>query len=148
MWNGYDARLVDARGAHRCGIEHVIGMVGRGVLLDVARLKGVAFLEDGYPITSVELDATAEAQGVEVRRGDFCIVRTGQMEERLARGEWGTYAGGAVPGLAFETFDWIFEREAAICAGGAGRGWRTLSARARRPGSRSASARPPDHAAC
>ena len=91
MWNGYDARLVDARGAHKCGIEHVIGkMVGRGVLLDVARHKGVDFLDDGYAITVADLEATAQAQGIEVRRGDFCIVRTGQMEERLAKGEWGT----------------------------------------------------------
>ena len=99
MWNGYDARLVDCRGAHKCGIEHAIGkMVGRGVLLDVARHKGAAFLADGYAITVADLDATAQAQGVEVQRGDFCIVRTGQMEERLARGEWGTYAGGPAPG--------------------------------------------------
>ena len=118
MWNGYDARLVDARGAKRCGIEHVIGrMVGRGVLLDVARHKGASCLEDGYPITTADLDATAKAQGVEVRRGDFCIVRTGQMEERLAKGEWGTYAGGPAPGLAFETCAWIFEKEiATICS--------------------------------
>jgi kynurenine formamidase len=118
MWNGYDARLVDSRGAHKCGIEHVIGrMVGRGVLLDVARHMGKAFLEDGYPISVADLGATAEAQGVEVRRGDFCIVRTGQMEERLARGDWGSYAGGPAPGLAFETCDWIAEKEiAAICS--------------------------------
>lgn len=33
MWNGYDARLVDSRGAKRCGVEHAVGkMVGRGVL--------------------------------------------------------------------------------------------------------------------
>ncbi|MGH6945046.1 MAG: cyclase family protein, partial [Geminicoccaceae bacterium] len=76
MWNGYDARLVDSRGAPRCGIEHTIGkMVGRGVLLDVARHKGVDFLEDGYPITTSDLEATVQAQNVEVRRGDFCIVR-------------------------------------------------------------------------
>ena len=47
MWNGYDARLVDARGAHRCGIEHVIGkMVGRGVLLDPAAGEGHAQRRD------------------------------------------------------------------------------------------------------
>ena len=92
-------------------------MVGRGVLLDVARHKGVDFLEDGYPITIDDLEATAEAQGVAVRRGDFCIIRTGQMEERLARGEWGTYAGGPAPGLAFETCDWMANKEiATICS--------------------------------
>jgi kynurenine formamidase len=117
MWNGYDARLVDANGAHKNGIEHTSDkMVGRGVLLDVARHAGVDFLEDGMAITNDDLDATAEAQGVEVRRGDFVIVRTGQMGQRLSSKEWGGYAGGDAPGLAFETAEWIFGKEiAAIC---------------------------------
>jgi kynurenine formamidase len=118
MWNGYDARLVDCRGAKKCGIEHAIGkMVGRGILLDVARHKGVAVLENGYAITTADLERTAAAQNVEVCRGDFCIVRTGQMEERLARGEWDGYAGGDAPGLALETCEWMFEQEiATICS--------------------------------
>src|SRR6476661_4372732 len=51
MYNGYDATLVDARGAKKLGIEHVRDkMVGRGVLLDVARNKGLDSLADGYAI--------------------------------------------------------------------------------------------------
>jgi len=117
MWNGYDARLVDSNGAKKNSIDKVKDrMVGRGVLLDVARHVGVECLEDGTAITNDDLDAAARAQGVEIRRGDFVIVRTGQMEERLAKGEWGGYAGGDAPGLAFETCDWIFKKEiAAIC---------------------------------
>ena len=117
MYNGYDARLVDSNGARRNGIEHTRNkMVGRGVLLDVARFKGVDALRDGERITNRDLDDTAAAQGVEVRRGDFVIVRTGQQEAYLAKGEWGTYAGGDAPGLAFETAYWIHEKEiAAIC---------------------------------
>ncbi len=117
MWNGYDARLVDSNGAQKNGIEKTKArMVGRGVLLDVARHCGAGHLEDGMAITSADLDATAKAQGVEVRRGDFVIVRTGQMEQRLAAGEWGGYAGGDAPGLAFETAEWIHKKEiAAIC---------------------------------
>src|SRR5690606_8503115 len=100
MWNGYDARLVDASGAKKNGIEKTRDrMVGRGVLLDVARHCGAPYLEDGLAITCEDLDATAAAQGVEVRRGDFVIVRTGQMEQRLAAGDWGGYAGGDAPGL-------------------------------------------------
>ncbi|MGH6915137.1 MAG: cyclase family protein, partial [Geminicoccales bacterium] len=92
-------------------------MVGRGVLLDIARHKGVDALDDGYPISVDDLERAAAAQGVEVRRGDFCIVRTGQMEQRLARGAWDGYAGGDAPGLAFETCEWIFEKEiATICS--------------------------------
>ena len=117
MWNGYDAKLVDSGGAHRNGIEKTKAkMVGRGVLLDVARHYRRPFLDDGTAITIEDLDATAAAQGVEVRRGDFVIVRTGQMGDRLKSGEWGGYAGGDAPGLAFETASWVFQREiAAIC---------------------------------
>jgi kynurenine formamidase len=114
MWNGYPATLVDSRGAHKNGIEKFANkVVGRGVLLDVARYKRVEFLQDGYGITNTDLDATAKAQGVEVRRADFVIVRTGQMEDRLKKGDWGGYAGGPAPGLAFETLDWIHGKQIA-----------------------------------
>jgi kynurenine formamidase len=118
MWNGYPAILVDSRGAKKCGIEHFRDkMVGRGVLLDVARYKNVSHLEDGYPVTIDDLEKTAAKQKVEIRRGDFLIVRTGQMENCLQKGAWGGYAGGDAPGLAFETCDWIFKKEiAAICS--------------------------------
>jgi hypothetical protein len=87
MWNGYDARLVDSTGAAKNGIEKVKDrMVGRGVLLDVARFKGVDHLEDGCGISTGDLEQTAKAQGVEIRKGDFVIFRTGQMEQRLKAG--------------------------------------------------------------
>ncbi len=117
MWNGYDARLVDSDGAHKNGIEKVKAkMVGRGVLLDVARYLGVDSLDDGQAISVEDLEATQKAQGVEVRRGDFVIVRTGHMERCQAQGDWGGYAGGEAPGLAFDTANWIYDKEiAAIC---------------------------------
>jgi kynurenine formamidase len=117
MWNGYDARLVDSAGAKKNGIEKTRAkMAGRGVLIDVARFHGVESLEDGIAITVDDLIQTARKQGVSVRQGDFVIVRTGHMERCLSSGEWGGYAGGDAPGLAFETAEWIFESEiAAIC---------------------------------
>jgi kynurenine formamidase len=87
------------------------------VLLDVARYKGVPWLEDGYGISNDDLDATAKAQGVEVRKGDFVIVRTGQMERCLSEGKWGSYAGGDAPGVKFENAYWSHAKEiAAICS--------------------------------
>ena len=117
MYNGYDARLVDARGARKLGIEHVRDrMAGRGVLLDVARFKGVPSLDDGYAVTVADLEACARAQGVTVRKGDFVLVRTGHQERCLARKDWTGYAGGDAPGLAFETCYWIRNTDiAAIC---------------------------------
>src|ERR687888_1170948 len=81
MWNGYDCREVTSLGAQKCGIEKTKNkMVGRGVFLDVARVLGKEELEDGYPITNVDLDKAAKAHGVTMKRGDYVIVRTGQME--------------------------------------------------------------------
>ncbi|HEX2655237.1 MAG TPA: cyclase family protein [Xanthobacteraceae bacterium] len=118
MYNGFDAKLVDSKGLAKCGIEHSKNkMIGRGVLLDVARFKGVDHLEDGYGISNEDLDATAKAQKVEIRRGDFVIVRTGQMERCLKTGQWGGYAGGDAPGVKFENCYWSHEKEiAAICS--------------------------------
>ena len=117
MYNGYDAKLVDARGAKKLGIEHVRDkMAGRGVLLDVARHKGVDSLDDGYAIINADLDACAKAQRVDIRKGDFVIVRTGHQERCLKKKDWHGYAGGDAPGVAFETCYWIREHDiAAIC---------------------------------
>src|SRR3984957_15523574 len=46
MYNGFDAREADSSGLGKLGIEHTRNkMVGRGVLLDVARFRGVPWLE-------------------------------------------------------------------------------------------------------
>ncbi len=79
MYNGFDANLVDVKGAKKLGIENVRDkMVGRGVLLDVARFKGVESLDDGYAITNKDLDTPPAAQGVEIRKG--------RLRDRGARG--------------------------------------------------------------
>ncbi|MQA84097.1 MAG: cyclase family protein [Streptosporangiales bacterium] len=115
MWNGHDAGHVTANGAARCGVEHWRErFVMRGVLLDVARHKGLDALEPGYAITSDDLDETAARQRVEVRRGDALIIRTGQLEER--RGRWGDYSGGPAPGLSLHTAPWLAEHEVAALA--------------------------------
>lgn len=117
MYNGHDAREVDSSGCGKLGIEHARSkMVGRGVLLDVARFRRMDFLPDGYGISNAELDDCAAAAGVTIGRGDFVIIRTGQLEKCLRTG-WGTYAGGDAPGVKFENCYWCQDKEiAAICS--------------------------------
>ena len=114
MWNGYDCREVTSAGAQKCGIEKTKAkMVGRGVFLDLPKVKGKDALEDGYGITCDDLNEAAEVLEVEVGRGDFVIVRTGQMETKLKEGSWDGYPGGDAPGFSFETLEWIQDREIA-----------------------------------
>src|SRR6476661_10902187 len=80
MWNGYDCRNVTSAGAQKAGIEKTKEkMVGRGVLLDVARALGKKWLPDGFAITNEVLDFTEKKHGVRVRRGDYLMVRTGHI---------------------------------------------------------------------
>src|SRR5262245_48648613 len=52
-------------------------MVGRGVLLDVAKYKGQDPLPSKYWITLDDMQNAAKAQGVEIRKGDILLIRTG-----------------------------------------------------------------------
>jgi kynurenine formamidase len=114
MWNGYDCRNVTSGGAQKAGIEKTREkMVGRGVLLDVARAMGKKWLPDGFAITGEMLDHTERKHGVQVRRGDYLMVRTGHIERCLQSKSWDGYPGGDAPGLAFESVDWIHKREIA-----------------------------------
>ena len=100
MWNGYDCREVTTAGAQKCGIEKTKNkMVGRGVLLDVARHKGVESLDDGYGITCKDLDDCAKAQKVEMKRGDYVIVRTGMMQRCQKARKLGRLSGRRRAGL-------------------------------------------------
>jgi kynurenine formamidase len=117
MWNGYDCRLVSSFGAEKCGIEKTATkMVGRGVLLDVAGHLGLRRLPDGYGIDAALLDDVGRAQGVDVRRGDYVLIRTGQVEGKLAEGNWDHFGGGDAPGLAFDTLEWFHRTEVAAVA--------------------------------
>lgn len=115
MYNGRPASLSTTAGSARNGIQAgVHKFVMRGVLLDVARWAGVSSLAPGHAITVDELERVADAEGVEIRRGDAVLVRTGFLGAR--RGRWGDYAGGPAPGLSLHTAPWLHDKEVAAVA--------------------------------
>jgi kynurenine formamidase len=80
-------------------------LCGRGVLLDVARTRGVPALRPDEAVTIADLEAAEEAQGVRVVSGDLLFVRMGAEH-------WGFEAG--TPGLAAEAAGWLHERQVAV----------------------------------
>jgi kynurenine formamidase len=64
-------------GLTKLGIENVGPIVTRGVLVDVARFKGVAQLPPTYEITAADLDGALEQQRTEIRTGDVVLIHTG-----------------------------------------------------------------------
>lgn len=114
MWNGYDCRLVSSLGAERNDITNYRDrIVGRGVLIDLARAAGREWLAPGHAVTADDLDCALDAQGTRVGPGDIVLLRFGHVRMCRERGDWGDYAGGDAPGLALDTLDWIADRELA-----------------------------------
>lgn len=117
MYNGHGLEKVTSSGATVNSIDRIAdGVVGRGILLDVPRHRGVPWLEAGDSITDLELEACAKAQGVEVRSGDIVLVRTGQIAQVRATGAWGEYDSGPAPGLGVQAAHWFASHEIAALA--------------------------------
>jgi kynurenine formamidase len=97
----YDAQpesSVTLRGAETGGIDLLKdGLVGRGVLLDVPRTRGVGWLEPGEHVFPEDLEAAEREQGVRVGAGDVLLVRTGHARRLAELGPWET--GKAKAGL-------------------------------------------------
>ena len=113
MYNGFDASEVRSTGTLRNSIlAGEDGISSRGVLLDIAALKGADWLEPGTPIGVDDLEAAEQRQGVRARSGDILLIRTGRDTRREAEGAWPPFEGLA--GLKIETLPWLHEREIAV----------------------------------
>jgi kynurenine formamidase len=91
LYNGNPAGAVTARGAEADSIEVLAnGLVARGVLLDIPRLRGVPWLEPGQHVFRDELEAAELEQGITVGEGDVLLVRTGHTRRLSELGPWPT----------------------------------------------------------
>lgn len=114
MYNGKPRDLVrTVEGATAGSIELVgEGIVSRGVLLDIARLRGVEWLAADDPVFPEDLDAAEAAQGVRVEPGDILFVRTGFPRQRAARGPFPSSEG--ISSLQAACLPWIRQRDVAL----------------------------------
>ena len=110
MYNGVAQDTITEAGCARNSIANLQGgIVTRGVLFDIARLKGVDYLEPGTPIYQEDLEAWEEMAGVIVRAGDAVFVRTGRWARRAELGPWAVSRQAA--GLHASTMPWIKARD-------------------------------------
>jgi kynurenine formamidase len=113
IWNGYDARTTIG-GLQKASVEPIAqrGVVGRAVLLDMARFRGKPTLDKGETFTHEDLLACAAAQGVRIEKRDILIVRTNFLQLFHEQGE-AFYEGFNEPGLVYspELVRWFQEME-------------------------------------
>ncbi|WP_339859581.1 cyclase family protein [Thalassospira alkalitolerans] len=75
--NNHAEDFVLATGLTKLGIENVPPMATRGVLLDIAAIKGTDRLEGGYVISLDDVMKAQKAAGTEIRKGDVVLFHTG-----------------------------------------------------------------------
>lgn len=113
IWNGYDARTTIG-GLEKASVEPIAqrGVVGRGVLLDMARFRDKPTLDKGETFTHEDLLACASAQGVEIRKRDVLLIRTNFLQLFFDQGE-AFYEGFNEPGLVYspELVQWFADME-------------------------------------
>jgi len=119
LYNGYWAGLVTATGgARRLGIHKLAhGIVGRAVLLDVARHVGVEHLDPGFPLGPDDLDGAARTQGVAIEAGDVVLVRTGHLGWKLGLAPDDPAAASRhEPGISTRAIPWLHDHYVAMIA--------------------------------
>jgi len=116
LYNGFPASTLTAAGAARNAIDRLgPGIVSRGVLLDLARARGVERLAVGQVIGPADLEAAEAAQGVRVGSGDVLLLRTGHLALFTRDGDRVAYMR-QMPGLGIAAVPWLHAREVAAVA--------------------------------
>jgi len=87
-------------GLTKLDISGIPPMVGRGVMIDIAKQMGVDSLQAGQPITSDDIKAAMKAQGVTVGEGDVVLLHTGYTDATLKQNP--TLWGASIPGITNE----------------------------------------------
>jgi kynurenine formamidase len=103
--------IATRNGFTRLGVEKIGTLFTRGVLIDVAALKGVDMLPAGYEITAEDLQAALQRQGVRIERGDAVLIHTGYSKL------WGVdnaKYNRDTPGIGAPAAEWLAKQEAML----------------------------------
>jgi kynurenine formamidase len=113
LYNGIPADAVTATGATELSIDLAgQGIVGRGLLLDIPRVRGVPWLEPGDHVTADDLLAAELARFDRIEQGDLLFVRVGHRARRQALGPWDAAAARA--GLHPAALELLAERRITV----------------------------------
>jgi hypothetical protein len=113
-YNGYARADVNTeKGCTKLGIDNLKnGIVTRGILVDIPRLRNLPYLEPGTAVYVEDLEAWEKKAGVKIASGDAVFLRTGRWARREKLGPWNV--GQSAAGLHASVAPWIKERGVAF----------------------------------
>ena len=113
LYNGVPAKTITSTGATTLSIDEARhGIVSRGILLDIPRLRQVSWLEPGDHVRADDLSAAEQAEGLRVSQGDLLFVRVGHRRRRNELGPW--KVADARAGLHPTALEFLAERQVAL----------------------------------
>jgi kynurenine formamidase len=114
IWNGY-AAATTIGGMSKASVRPLAdhGIVGRGVLLDMARHRGKSALDRGETFTHTDLVDCANRQGSPLEKRDILVIRTGWVGWFYEVGPQVAFSDFREPGLVYsrELVSWFHEME-------------------------------------
>lgn len=112
IWNGFTPEeYLGNKGWKKTGAETIPPIIARGVLLDVADLKGP--LPKNYRITAKDLQLSLEKQDIRLKRGDVVLIRTGQAQFY----EDSEHYLDNYPGISLDAVKWLVEDQEIMLLG-------------------------------
>lgn len=113
-YNGYATAVVNTpKGCSKLGIDNLKqGVITRGILIDIPRLKGLPFLEPGTPVYIEDIEAWEKKAGIKIGPGDAILLRTGRWARREKMGPWNV--GRNAAGFHASVAPWIKARGVAF----------------------------------
>lgn len=115
IWNRVSADdALGVRGWTRSGADKYPPIVARGVLIDVAASKKMAYQPPSYAITVADLQEALKKQGTRLSRGDVVLIRTGLMK---LWPDGSKYRLKDQAGLSLEAAKWLIEQQKAMLLG-------------------------------
>ena len=97
-YNGISPRDLTEAGAVKGSIDRMRnGIVTRGILVDLPRLKGVSYLDSDAHVYPEDIESWEKAAGVTVSPGDALFVRVGHWARRKATGDRSERSAGLDP---------------------------------------------------
>jgi len=114
FYNCFKQRDIASRsGFKKLGVENFGMLMSRGVLIDVAALKGVGMLPGGYVITTDDLQQALAKESMKLQPGDVAVINTG----------WGRLIGKdnerynkTSPGIGVAAADWLAHQDPMLVA--------------------------------
>ena len=100
-------------GFKKLGVEHVGGLMTRGVLIDVAGLKGVDMLPTSYNITPEDLQQALAKANQKLEPGDAVLIRTGWSK---LMGKENQRYGSVNAGIGIAAGQWLIAQQPMMIA--------------------------------